>query len=129
VLQICSKYGLGFTPYSPLAGGWLTGKYQRDVDYERGSRMTLRPAPYEKYVEHQNSIFDGLDSMRKISKERFGNISIAGLSLAWLLSDDRITGIIVGPRKPEHLQPVYEALNIRLNETDRVDLANLFPVL
>ena len=129
VLQICSKYGLGFTPYSPLAGGWLTGKYQQDLEYERGSRMTLRPEPYENYVNHQNSIFNGLDSMRKISKERFGNISIAGLSLAWLLSDCRITGIIVGPRKPEHLKPVYEALNTHLNETDRVDLANLFPVL
>ena len=127
-LQICSKYGLGFTPYSPLAGGWLTGKYQQGQDYERGSRMTLRPEPYENYVRHQNNIFDGLNSMRKISKERFGNISIAGLSLAWLLADYRITGIIVGPRKPEHLKPIYEALNTRLNETDRVDLASLFPV-
>jgi aryl-alcohol dehydrogenase-like predicted oxidoreductase len=129
ILEICSKYGLGFTPYSPLAGGWLTGKYQQGQDYEHGSRMTLRPEPYENYVTHQNRIFDGLNSMRKISKERFGNISIAGLSLAWLLADHRITGIIVGPRKPEHLEPIYEALNTRLNQTDRVDLANLFPVL
>jgi aryl-alcohol dehydrogenase-like predicted oxidoreductase len=129
VLQICSKYGLGFTPYSPLAGGWLTGKYQQGIDYERGSRMTLRPEPYENYVQHQTTIFDGLNSMKKISKERFGDISIAGLSLAWLLSDDRITGIIVGPRRPEHLAPVYEAVHTRLNETDRIDLANLFPAL
>ena len=129
VLEICSKYGLGFTPYSPLAGGWLTGKYQHGRDYEHGSRMTLRPEPYENYVQHQSRIFDGLDTMKKMSKERFGNISIAGLSLAWLLSDDRITGIIVGPRKAEHLEPIHEALNTHLNETDRVDLANLFPVL
>ncbi|UJR17023.1 hypothetical protein I4U23_003921 [Adineta vaga] len=129
ILQICSKYELGFTPYSPLAGGWLTGKYQAGLQYESGSRMTLRPDPYSVYVQNQNSIFDGLNSMKKISKERFGNISLAGLSLAWLLSDTRITGIIIGPRKPEHLQPVYEALNTRLNETDRLDLANLFPVL
>jgi aryl-alcohol dehydrogenase-like predicted oxidoreductase len=129
VLQVCSKYGLGFTPYSPLAGGWLTGKYQKGLHYEPGSRMTLRPEPYGNYIRHQDSIFDGLDSMRKISKERFGDISIAGLSLAWLLSDARITGIIIGPRKPEHLEPIHEALNTRLNETDRIDLANLFPVL
>ncbi|CAF0826064.1 unnamed protein product [Rotaria sordida] len=129
MLQICSRYGLGFTPYSPLAGGWLTGKYQKGLNYELGSRMTLRPEPYEIYVKHQDSIYDGLNSMRKISKERFGKISIAGLSLAWLLSDSRITGIIIGPRKPEHLEPIREALNTRLNETDRIDLANLFPVL
>ncbi|CAF5205714.1 unnamed protein product [Rotaria magnacalcarata] len=129
MLSLCSKHGLGFTPYSPLAGGWLTGKYQRGLKYEQGSRMTLRPEPYQIYVEHQDSIFDGLDAMKKISSDRFGNISIAGLSLAWLLSDPRITGIVVGPRKPEHLEPVREALNVRLNETDRIDLANLFPVL
>lgn len=127
ILEICSKNGLGFTPYSPLAGGWLTGKYQAGRDYERGSRMTLRPEPYENYVQHQTSIFDGLDSMRKMSKERFGNISLAGLSLAWLLADQRITGIIVGPRRIEHLQPISEALSIHLNETDRIDLKNLFP--
>ncbi len=46
-----------------------------------------------------------------------------------LLADHRITAIIVGPRKSEHLEPISEALNTRLNETDRVDLANLFPVL
>ncbi|CAF5036913.1 unnamed protein product, partial [Rotaria socialis] len=45
------------------------------------------------------------------------------------LSDPRITGIVVGPRKSEHLEPVREALNVRLNETDRIDLATLFPVL
>ncbi|CAF4597133.1 unnamed protein product [Rotaria sp. Silwood1] len=129
MLQMCSKYGLGFTPYSPLAGGWLTGKYQKQFNYEPGSRMALRPEPYEIYVQHQESICDGLNLMRKISKERFGNISIASLSLAWLLGDSRITGIIIGPRKPEHLEPIREALNIRLNETDRVDLINLFPVL
>ena len=65
ILQICSKYQLGFTPYSPLAGGWLTGKYQPGLDYQPASRMSLRPDPYENYVKHQNSIFDGLKSMRK----------------------------------------------------------------
>ncbi|CAF3349686.1 unnamed protein product [Rotaria socialis] len=129
MLSLCSKHDLGFTPYSPLAGGWLTGKYQRGLKYEQGSRMTQRPEPYQIYVEHQDGIFDGLDAMKKISSDRFGNISIAGLSLAWLLSDPRITGIVVGPRKSEHLEPVREALNVRLNETDRIDLATLFPVL
>ncbi|CAF0854041.1 unnamed protein product [Didymodactylos carnosus] len=73
VLQIYSKYGHGFTPYSPLAGGWLTGKYQQGFNYQRGSRMTLRPEPYGNYIRYQDSIFDGLNSIRKISNELFGN--------------------------------------------------------
>jgi aryl-alcohol dehydrogenase-like predicted oxidoreductase len=54
---------------------------------------------------------------------------IACLSLAWLLNDNWIIGIIIEIRKPEHLESVYKALNMHLNETDRIDLANLFPIL
>jgi aryl-alcohol dehydrogenase-like predicted oxidoreductase len=45
VQKICRREGLGFTPFSPLAGGWLTGKYVSGAPYPDGSRMTLRPEP------------------------------------------------------------------------------------
>jgi aryl-alcohol dehydrogenase-like predicted oxidoreductase len=48
ILSVCEREGLGFTPFSPLAGGWLTGKYRRGEAYPAGSRMTLRPEPYEQ---------------------------------------------------------------------------------
>ena len=47
VLPLCAAHGLGFTPFSPLAGGWLTGKYRRGAPAPAGSRMTMRPEPYE----------------------------------------------------------------------------------
>src|SRR5215213_1147956 len=46
VLEVCAREGLGYTPFSPLAGGWLTGKYRRDEPPPEGSRMTTRPEPY-----------------------------------------------------------------------------------
>ncbi|MGZ4378763.1 MAG: aldo/keto reductase, partial [Gaiellaceae bacterium] len=46
VLPFCAEHGLGYTPFSPLAGGWLTGKYERDRPHPEGSRMTTRPGPY-----------------------------------------------------------------------------------
>ncbi|MGH3028941.1 MAG: aldo/keto reductase, partial [Gaiellaceae bacterium] len=46
VLDVCAQHGLGYTPFSPLAGGWLTGKYRRATAYPEGSRMALRPEPY-----------------------------------------------------------------------------------
>src|SRR6266850_1957371 len=49
VFPLCADQGLGFTAFGPLAGGWLTGKYQPDQPYPAGSRMTLRPEPYERY--------------------------------------------------------------------------------
>ena len=45
VLAVCAREGLGYTPFSPLAGGWLTGKYRRGEPLPPGSRMTMRPEP------------------------------------------------------------------------------------
>ena len=47
VLDLCAREGLGFTPFGPLAGGWLAGRYRRGEPPPEGSRMTLRPEPYE----------------------------------------------------------------------------------
>src|SRR5918999_5184594 len=46
VLEVCAREALAYTPYSPLAGGWLTGKYRRGEEPPSGSRMSLRPEPY-----------------------------------------------------------------------------------
>src|SRR6185437_14109913 len=51
VLPLCAEHGLGFTPFSPLAGGWLTGKYRRGRPAPPGSRMALRPGPYEQFQD------------------------------------------------------------------------------
>ena len=50
VLPLCAEHGIEFQAFSPLAGGWLTGKYARDAAYPAGSRMTLRPDPYAEFV-------------------------------------------------------------------------------
>ena len=49
VFPLCHEHGIGFTPFSPLAGGWLTGKYRRGEELPPGSRMTLRPEGSEHY--------------------------------------------------------------------------------
>src|SRR4029453_5902785 len=59
VFPPCHGHGIGYTAYSPLAGGWLTGKYRRGEAPPPGSRMTLRPDPY---LHFQNDrVFDGLE--------------------------------------------------------------------
>src|SRR5438067_8713284 len=62
VREICRREGLGFTPFSPLAGGWLTGKYARGAPYPAESRMALRPEPYEELVAEPT--FRALDAFR-----------------------------------------------------------------
>src|SRR4051812_20009739 len=61
VLPLCAEHGLGFTPFSPLAGGWLTGKYRRNAPAPAGSRMTMRPGPYEHL--RTDHVYDGLEEL------------------------------------------------------------------
>jgi aryl-alcohol dehydrogenase-like predicted oxidoreductase len=123
VLPLCADQGLGYTPFSPLAGGLLTGKYKLQHDYPEGSRMTLRPEPYFRYWNQQT--FDGLERV-KAEAERRG-VSMGGLALAWVMSHPQVTAPIIGPRKPEHFQPVREALDLQLSVEERGAITKLLP--
>ncbi len=122
VFPVCREHGLGYTPFSPLAGGWLTGKYRRGESPPQGSRMTLRPEPYVGY--DSDRVFDALDSFAARAAAR--DVSMAGLALAWLLALDEVTAIVVGPGRSEHLAPAVEALSISLTATDRESLTEMF---
>jgi aryl-alcohol dehydrogenase-like predicted oxidoreductase len=122
VLPLCAAEGLGFTPFSPLAGGWLTGKYRRGEAPPAGSRMTLRPGPY-KHLRN-DATFDALDGLERLAAER--GTSGAALAFAWLLGDPRVTAVVVGPRRPEHLEPALAALEHPVTEAERDELGRLF---
>jgi aryl-alcohol dehydrogenase-like predicted oxidoreductase len=120
---VCREHGLGYTPFSPLAGGWLTGKYRRGEDPPPGSRMTLRPEPYEGY--RSDAVFDALDGLEREAAER--GVSMAGLALAWALAVPEVTAVVVGPGRTAHLAPVEEALALSLTPGEHGDLTELFP--
>lgn len=122
VLPLCAARNIAYCAFGPLAGGWLTGKYRRGEAFPAGSRMTQRPEPYEPLVA--DTTFDGLEALQALADAR--GISLAGLALAWLLADDRVTQIVVGPGRPEHLTPVREALENPLTPGDRTTLARAF---
>ena len=115
VLPLCAQRGVAYLAFSPLAGGWLTGKYRRGESFPAGSRMTQRPEPYQEFLTDRT--FDTLDRLRAIAA-RLG-ISLAGVALAWLLADDRVSQIVIGPGRPEQLAPVREALENPLTAQDR----------
>lgn len=122
LLPLCEREGLGFTPFGPLAGGWLTGKYRRAEPPPAGSRMTLRPEPYEQFVD--DGVFDALDALADAARRR--GVDAATLALAWLLADHRVASVIVGPRRPEHLEPARAALELALTPDERDELGALF---
>jgi aryl-alcohol dehydrogenase-like predicted oxidoreductase len=123
VFPVCREHGLGYEAFGPLAGGWLTGKYRRGAAYPEGSRMTQRPDGYRDF--ENDVVFDALEALENEATAR--EVSMAGLALAWLLGVPEITGIVVGPTRAEHLQPVSEALSLELSTEEHAHLRGLFP--
>jgi len=123
VLPLCAERGLGFTPFGPLTGGWLTGKYRRDEPPPAGSRMTLRPGPYEHLDREE--VYRGLDAFAAAAAERA--VDTATLAIAWVLAHPDVTAVIVGPRNRRQLEPARAALTLELTSGERDELASLFP--
>jgi aryl-alcohol dehydrogenase-like predicted oxidoreductase len=123
VLPLCAERGLGFTPFGPLTGGWLTGKYRRDQRPPAGSRMTLRPGPYEHLDREE--VYRGLDAFGEAAGER--EVDPATLAIAWVLAHPDVAAVIVGPRNPRQLEPARDALALELSASDRAELTSLFP--
>src|SRR5207248_2597732 len=68
VLPLCAEHGLGFTPFSPLAGGWLTGKYRAGEPPPPGSRMTQRPEGY-RHLD-SSATYRGLELLDEPARAR-----------------------------------------------------------
>jgi L-glyceraldehyde 3-phosphate reductase len=77
--------------------------------------MTQRPEPYQALVSERT--FDALEALERLAAER--DMSVAGMALAWLLADERVTQIVIGPVRVEHLAPVREALERPLCADER----------
>jgi aryl-alcohol dehydrogenase-like predicted oxidoreductase len=114
VLPLCAEHGIEFQAFSPLAGGWLTGKYARDAAYPEGSRMTLRPDPYAGFV--RSEVFDAIEGLGRRGDP-------ATLALAWVLANPDVGAVVIGPRRPAHLETAWAALEVAV---DRDELRKLF---
>lgn len=122
VLPICVQNGVGYQAFSPLAGGWLTGKYRRGQEYPEGSRMTLRPGPYRGLLREE--VFDGLDALRNFAQDR--GLEEAAVALAWTLAHPGVDAVIVGPRRPDHLEPARRARELELSPDELAEIGGFF---
>jgi aryl-alcohol dehydrogenase-like predicted oxidoreductase len=122
VFPLCHEHGLGFEPFGPLAGGWLTGKYRRGEPPPAGSRMTLRPEGSERY--QVDAVFDALERLETWAALR--GASMAAVATAWLLHQPEITAIVVGPSRVEHLEDARAGLDLSLTPAELGELAGWF---
>jgi aryl-alcohol dehydrogenase-like predicted oxidoreductase len=122
--QVCRKYGLGVMPYSPLAGGVLTGKYSRDgekPDSQRASSQRI-----DGYLQ-QDRTWAVLDALTQAAEEHEKTIS--QIALAWLLQRDSITSPIIGPRTLEQLEDNLGGIGVDLSsaQMEALDKASRSP--
>ena len=97
LVPMLQSEGLGLMVWSPLAGGFLSGKYARDQQGEAGSRRTAFDFP----PLDKERAYDAIDVMREIAGAR--GVSVAQIALAWLLHQPAVTSVIIGAKKPEQL--------------------------
>lgn len=122
MFPLCADQRIGFTAFSPLAGGWLTGKYRERAAYPVGSRMTLRPEPY-LHLESER-IFRGLAELEAAARAR--GVTMDALALAWVLHQPRVDAAILGPRTPAHLASALTALDVALSPSEVAAIGALF---
>jgi aryl-alcohol dehydrogenase-like predicted oxidoreductase len=118
---VCDRRGIGFTAFSPLAGGWLAGRYRAGRDHPEGSRMTLRPEPYLRYLT--DGTYTLVERLDAAAGDR--GVTLAVLALAWVLTDPGVTAAIIGPRRPDQLAGLVAASELPLTAADRAALVAL----
>ena len=122
MFPLCADQSVGFTAFSPLAGGWLTGKYRAAGTYPEGSRMTLRPEPY-RHLE-RGTVFRGLAAFAEEARAR--GVEMGALAIAWALHHPRVDAAIIGPRNAAHFDAALASTTIDLSDEDGSRLAALF---
>jgi aryl-alcohol dehydrogenase-like predicted oxidoreductase len=118
--DVCQAYGLGVLPYSPLAGGFLTGKYLRDKAPQPGTRGASSER-LKRYMSDERS-WEALSILKKLGAEKEKTIS--QMALGWLLSRPSITSPIIGPRTVMQLEDNLGAVGIRLDEKELTEINN-----
>ena len=119
VLPACRKYGTAVIPWSPLAGGWLTGKYRRGQPLpEVGRHLRAMEQPDEPGVARR---LDAIEQLVPLAAE--AGASLSQLALAWNLAQPGITAPIIGPRTMEQLEDNLKAVDHKLDAAlaERID--------
>jgi aryl-alcohol dehydrogenase-like predicted oxidoreductase len=119
-LDMCRDYEIGVVPWSPLAGGFLTGKYSRGEEPPEGTRGATDQQFVDSYLTPSN--FDVLEAVEAVAEEV--GATPAQVSLAWLLHHDQVVAPITGARTSEQLRENVEAADVELSADQYARIAD-----
>ena len=123
-VPLCREHGLGILPWSPLAGGFLTGKYRKDQEPPEGSRLGKWKERLARFDKQRN--WDILEAVDAVAAET--EATPAQVALAWLLHKQSVTSVIFGARTLEQLDDNVKAaeLSLSVEQVARLDNASAF---
>ncbi len=121
VLPVAEQYGMGVLPWSPLAGGWLTGQYRKEGEVPTSRRARLMPALYDLSNPANQAKLDAADALAGLAEQ--SGMSLIHLALSFVLQHPAVTSPIIGPRTMEHLESQLGAVEVVLSTDvlDRID--------
>jgi aryl-alcohol dehydrogenase-like predicted oxidoreductase len=121
LLPVAERYGLGVIPWSPLAGGWLSGRYRKGAELPTSHRGARMPARYDLSDPTNQAKLDAVEALAVLAEQ--AGMSLVHLALAFVLQHPAVTAPIVGPRTMEHLEAALGAVDVRLSPevADRID--------
>jgi aryl-alcohol dehydrogenase-like predicted oxidoreductase len=121
VLPVCGRYGMAVIPWSPLAGGWLTGRYRKDREIPQSHRAQRIPQRYDMSLPENQRKLEAAEALARLADE--AGMSLIELALAFVLAHPAVTAPIIGPRTMEQLESQLGAAELRLDDgvLDRID--------
>ncbi|MGV9823269.1 aldo/keto reductase [Nocardia xishanensis] len=120
-LPIAQQYGLGVLTWSPLAGGWLSGRYRAGEQAPESIRLTRQPHRHDPDLTVNKRKRAAAEELAKLAED--AGLSLVHLSLAFILQHPAVSTVIIGPRTLDHLETQLGAVDVRLNTDvlDRID--------
>jgi aryl-alcohol dehydrogenase-like predicted oxidoreductase len=121
VLPTCRRYGMGVIPWSPLAGGWLSGGWRKGQDPPQSTRAERLPARYDLSNPANQRKLDAADALAQLAED--AGMSLIEMALAFVIRHPAVTAAIIGPRTMDHLESQMKALDVTLSDDvlDRID--------
>jgi len=102
VLPTCQRYGMGVIPWSPLAGGWLSGRYRLGGDVPASRRAERIPSRYDMSLPGNQRKLEAADALAKLAEE--AGVTLIEMAIAFVIRHPAVTAAIIGPRTMEHLE-------------------------
>jgi aryl-alcohol dehydrogenase-like predicted oxidoreductase len=113
VLPVCENYGMGVIPWSPLAGGWLSGRYRKGQDAPNTHRAQRLPERFDLSVPVNQRKLDAVEELAQLAEK--AGISLVELAVAFVIRHPAVTSAIIGPRTMEQLETQLGAADVTLS--------------